>query len=131
MYFHDSDNVGSVENLRNQTQKLFDKGYSDMFALKIDQSTKDILKSVHVNHKIYKEISLKNLNMLFFNKCFRKLLKQLSDVVQLEENFCHEFFNIKINENERSLSTSSSKSTASTITSTSTAKPYDQTKNDM
>lgn len=70
--------VASMENIKNQIQKSLDKGHGgDVFSLKIDQPTKDILKN-----------------------CFRKLVKQLSDIVQLEENFCHEFFNIKIENNQ-------------------------------
>jgi hypothetical protein len=39
--------VASMENIKNQIQKSLDKGHGgDVFSLKIDQSTKDILKNV-------------------------------------------------------------------------------------
>jgi hypothetical protein len=67
-------------------------------------------------------------------KCFRKLLNQLSDIVQVEENFCHEFFNVKStnndNETKNQTKLSTSQST-STIASSSSNKTSDQTKNDL
>lgn len=62
--------VTSMENIRNQIQKTIDKTYSDMFQLRIDSASKTNLKKV-----------------------FNKLLDQISQMVQLEESFCVEFFN--------------------------------------
>lgn len=92
-----SKTTGSMENLKGSIIKSFDKSHqNEAFTIRIDAQTKETLKLV-----------------------FTKLMNQLSQTVQAEQQFCQEFFNLKQKRPQQKLEDSMNKSHVSSSTNNS------------
>jgi hypothetical protein len=92
-----SKTTGSMENLKGSIIKSFDKSHqNEAFTIRIDAQTKDTLKLV-----------------------FTKLMNQISQTVQAEQQFCQEFFNLKQKRPQQKLDDSMNKSHVSSSTNNS------------